>query len=409
MERRTFLTNGAAVGVGIGGCIAAEETSPDTEGTTSQDDPGDDRTKPEQVAIAYDPYEGISWGDVTHHKGEFHNHVRNTFQSPAQVADFYRGKQECALGRTIADEEVYTVYAVADKGDKPMKFPWTEFSDIDPEWEDRDPEEMGVVSFPGAESVIGEHVTSIFTTIVDEEIGADTRYGVIEEILEREEFHEPKGLVILGHPARYVEGPDEWERYTEELESFSREDGLVGTEIFSRKDPMGKTNRPLWDNLLSRYAPSRMFWGFGADDPGQYRIPISADVRWTTVLLDDDEFDPSDQERSRRAAMQAFLEGRTFASARRPQYDEELQEEYPTDVPTVTGIAVEDQKINIRAEKYDSIQWISNGEAVETGTSIELTPDLVPYVRAELELRQEDHHSMTCTQPWGLAAEGDGQ
>lgn len=425
MRRRVFLATG--VSVGLTGCTGGDAFQFGSSDPNSQDgdrtgDPADTESEdqqpeqdPDHELIAYDPYYGVDWGAVTHHKSTFHGHPRNELPNPADVVDFYRGAQAGSNGRTVGGEETeggqpgetYTVYSVTGKGGNPMLFPWTEFSSIDTGWEDRNPEELGVVAFPASESESTEHVVSPFSLIMDDYIDADDRHGVIEEILTREEFHEPKGLAILVHPDRYVEGPEDWVRYAEDLETFSRQDGFIGTDVFSRTDPVGETLRPMWDNILTEYAPSRMFWGFGSDDASNYRVGIDGDVRWTTLLLDDDEFDPADQAGSREAAMEAFLEGRSFATARRPEWDEEAREAYPTAVPTIRKIVVDERGITLEASDYDEIRWISGGEVATTGPSIVLSDRHTPYVRAELELHSTGHHSVTCTQPWGLATADD--
>ena len=402
-RRRRFLRSIGTVGaLGTAGCVSDPEAGSDA---TDEDETGNDHASDANhndsgnadtdnaVRIAYDPYDGVDWDAVDHHKCEFHNHVRGPMEEPAEIVDLYH-----ELG--------YTVFAVADKGSSPMKWPWTGFSDVDSSFENRDPEELGVVAFPGCEFTVTEHVSSIFSTLDHAAADADEieeRWDQSEQIVERTDHYVPEdggGMAVLAHPATYYDDPDEdWERYRTDFESLTREQGMVGIEAFNRAAIL-RDDVHLWDNLLSHFAPDRMIWGFGVDDPTEYEYGFDVDVNWTSILLDDAEFDPSDQPGSRRAAANAVTAGRTLLHRRR-LWDPDSSD--PASVPRVRSIDVDPDagEITIDATDYDALEWVGDGDVVSTDETLVLAPEHVPYVRAHLS---NEDGGETSTQPFGLEA-----
>lgn len=397
-RRQVLQTIGAVGVVGLAGCTRdSRSTTNDTEETADTEN----SSGSESQLIAHNPYEGVSWDSVDHHKSQFHNHVRGRIDEPAEIADLYQ-------------DQGYTVYAVADKGYNPMAWPWTEFSELDEEYEeDRDPESMGVVAFPGCEFTLYEHISSIFSTLnhetadieaYDDESGPydEDATDQIRAIVNREDHYVPEengGLAILNHPYRYYDDPDEdWERYQSHFEMFTQDEGFIGLEAFN-KEASENEDIQLWDNLLTEYAPDRLIWGFGTDDPHkEYDVGDRVDIRWTTVLLDEAEFNPSNQHDSRVAAAAAFREGRTFCH-QRASWDDDTEE--PAPVPQVETIEIDAaaEEITIEASDYDTLEWISSAEVVSTDRTISLTPDHAPYIRAHL---WNDAGGETSTQPFGI-------
>lgn len=410
-NRRRFLRSIGAVGiVGLAGCTqdpdstgnGTEETGNGTEETGT--DEQSSSSPPESELIVYDPYQAVDWDTVDYHKSQFHNHVSGRINEPAEIVDLYH-------------DQGYSVYAVADKGYNSIAWPWTEFSEISDQYdENRDPQSMGVVAFPGAE--LGarthiEHIGSIFSTLdhetadfedIHDETAPrnDNATDVIRAIISREDHHVPEengGLAILNHPYRYYDDPDEdWDRYQPHFEMFTREEGFIGLEAFN-KEPPENEDIQLWDNLLTEFAPDRLIWGFGVDDPdGEYNVGNRVDIRWTTVLLDEAEFNPSDQNGSRIAAAAAFREGRTLCH-QRERWDNDTEE--PAPVPQVDAIEIDaaTEDITIKASDYNSLEWVSSGEVVSTDRTLSLTPNHAPYIRAHL---RNDDGGETSTQPFGI-------
>jgi len=368
---------------GSTGNVSAQESF-GSETTEAKADDGD-------VRVAHNPYDTVDWETVEQHKSEFHNHRR--------------GRMVCCASKIIDlyQERGYTVYAAAEKSFEKMNWPWTELSSVYPDFENRDPEAMGVVAFPGTEWTTKgiEHVDSLFSTVNDRAVDTDRiedRSDAIDRTLDREDHHVPGsngGLAVIAHPNRHG-SPGDWQRYEPEFRRRSREAGLLGIEAFNKEAPNNE-DIGLWDNLLSAFAPERMIWGFSVDDPHEYRVGHDVDIRWTTLLLDETEFDPSDQVGSRKAAAAAMREGRTLIHQREEWNDEE--ESAPV-VPTVESILVDEAagEITIEASDATVIQWFSNGSVVETGETISLSPEHVPYVRAHLWSAR----GQTSTQPIGL-------
>lgn len=388
MERRRFLSR-TAVGAAVSLPISPSSRAPDVRGSSSR------RPTDSAVRIVYDPYDAVDWDTVTYQKCEFHNHVRGGMTEPADVVDRYHD-----LG--------YTVYAVADNGSEPIAWPWTAFSDIDDSFEDRSPEELEVVAFPGCEFAYDEHVSSLFSTLTHADVDGDEitdRWGQSHAIVDRTDHYVPDdlgGLAVLAHPFRYygfADPDDAWERYRTDFESRTREQGMLGLEVFNRASIFGHDLR-LWDALLSAFAPDRLLWGFGVDDPTSYELGSDVDVNWTTVLLDETEFDPDEQSASRRAAANAMVAGRTLLHEREP-WDPDSED--PAPGPLVESLTVDRDAgtISIEASDYDGLGWVSNGEVVSTDETLSLSVDHAPYVRAHL---LNDDGGVTSTQPIGLAA-----
>lgn len=347
----------------------------------------------------HDPYAAVDWGSAVAHKSEFHNHPRGGLPEFYQVADLFAADGGDANGNTLESGEEYTVYGVCDKGYHSMKWPWT---DQDPP---RDPEAKGVVAFPGAELTVDEHVSSIFSTVTNDEVDGD-QMDVIGDALAATDHHLPQGLAVVGHPYRYYDDPDaEYDRYVDHFSAFGREEGLVGLEVLNKESTgadgfgLGRElpDLRLWDNLLSEFMPGRKIWGYSVDDPYNYVIGSDVNRRWTAILLEPDAFDPSDQASSRRAAMEAVRDGRTLV-CEREGWDAEGTG--PPAVPSIDEIAVDGDTITVDATAYDTIRWISDGTVVGTGAEITVTEDEAPYVRAEVWTTDPD--AVTGTQPFAI-------
>lgn len=372
-ERRRFLqVAGATGGLGVAGCTSLASAP--------------------AGRVVLDPYADVDWSRVEHHRCEFHNHVRGGVDEPADVAELYHD-----LG--------YTVYAVADKGREPMCWPWTAFADLDEDFERNcDPESMGVVALPGCEFTIGEHVSTLCSTLdhdAADELGVDGPLDAIDAVLEADDHYVPAsggGLAVVAHPGRYTRSSwADWRRYRPHVERYSLQDGLLGFEVFNKESPTNG-DVALWDRLLTEYAPDRPIWGFGVDDPHGYVLGEDVDVRWTTILLHEGEFDPADQTASRVAAATALRTGRTCCH-QRPQWDDDVAT--PAPVPRVESVTVEDdgREIAVEVTDCDRCRWVSAGQVVETGRRIAVTGDHAPYLRLHLS---NDAGGETSLQPFGV-------
>lgn len=365
--------------------------------------------------LVSNPYEGLDWNSVTLHKSEFHAHVRGLADEPADVVDMYTGNLQDDQGNTLADGEEYTIFPVADKGDQYMAFPWTEFDQLDSTFENRDPEQLGVVSLPGAELNLGseyEHLSSIFSTAMESDVTSQTdRYTAVESHVQLDEsFDEPDSMVVIAHPEDYYDDPEtDWTRYVDDFTDFSLDDGLLGFEVFHYQFDYSydfQNQMPdvtMWDNMLTEFMPDRQIWGFSVDDPGHqtdgWTVGERVDRRITYVAMEDSEFDPSDQVGSRQRAADAYKSGKTFAAIR-SEWDPDVEQ--PPTVPTVNSINVDEDntEIAIDASDFDTIKWIVDGSEDATGSTYNYGDTQGNYVRAELWGSGDD--SVLLTQPFGL-------
>ena len=360
------------------------------------------------VAVQNNPYETVDWGSVEYHKIECHMHsLRENTDYPLlahEMVDAYAGQGPGDDGHTLPDGEEYTFITMADKSWDPLPWPWTDFETIIDQdgIENRDPVEMGVVAVPGTEVVATPHLIASCIEIDDRQLkyGGNALRNSIESVVEQEELHNPSdvgGMAWLAHPTTHTDG-DEWLRIKHLFDKWSHDDGFLGLEAMSKE----QFAEDLWDRLLTRFAPDRPVWGFGADDTstGQASIGGPIDRRQTTLLLEPGDFDPDNQQASLEAAAQAMRDGRMTISIR-DEWDPET-DEYPT-TPKINEIYVADDgtSITIDSQDYDSIEWVCCGEVVETGETIELGPEHMGYVRANLH-KSSSADATTTTQPFYL-------
>lgn len=365
-------------------------------------------------AIHYDLSASVSGDDVIAHKSQNHNHTRGGFSDPYEVFDYYAGDGPCPGGHMVA--EPYTVFQVNHNGGGGVNYPAEDFGDGGRDPESAGPE--GVVFYAGNEELNTEHMLTAFTAVTNNDVGTpDSRYEWINDVIEATNFWQPDaddgGFVMYGHPSSYSTRRA-WTRYVEEFADFSEENGLLGMEFGTRRES------EIGDNIVieillelnHRFMPDRPLYFFNNDDyrSSQTETGEQMDRHFSTVLLTDDEFDPSDQAESQRAAAQALVEGRTFAH-RRAEWDADT-EDAPA-IPKVTHVSVDESEaeITIQADDFDTIEMISkegiNDPAqTETGSpaTFQVGFEHIPFVVFRLESNPE---AETFTQPFGVATEGD--
>lgn len=415
VSRRRFIASACSATVGgVAGCSGPDESSSDSEllgqtGNDTGDDAGaDDGTEepgterdPREIDIFgdvsfADPYAGVDWETFGRHKGEFHIHPHYADVGPPQ--DVYDRYVE--LGYDVINLQPKSAL------DRGMPWPLEEMGEMHDDWESRYPEEDGVVALPGAEYADPQHVTGIFTEVMLEEIRAagigggmgstESQYETIEYILSQKSVPDTvEPLVFLGHPGRYREGEfwdgpwdDEWISHYQRLLEL---DPMLGLEAITYG--FGYDDRDLWDHLLERAAPDRPVIGTSVDDIAELE---DADRGWVTFYLSEAEFSPEDQQATQEAVWNAFVSGRTtFSTTREPGMD----------APAIEAIDRNDDDgaITIDASGHDVIEWVSNGDVIETGATVEHADndDVGNYLRAQVvEGDPDDPTSITCTQAW---------
>ncbi len=134
-------------------------------------------------------------------------------------------------------------------------------------------------------------------------------------------------------------------------------DHLVGIEVFNKADKY-PTDRKLWDNLLTHFMPERPIWAFGNDDNHINNPGIDFAVSWNVFLLDSFELE---------SVKDAYKAGEFFACNK-------TSKDAPSP-PEVKSINVNkgNSMIEIEAENYDEIYWISEGEKVADGKTVDIS------------------------------------
>lgn len=330
------------------------------------------------------PYEAVDWGGHEAYKFDLHSgHLEKYVDQESDVG-----------AGDLVDLNInagFDIVSVCSTDRFPILWPWDEFDEIDPdefdstksEFETRDPESLDVVAVPSIEGVAGEHVIGGFTTIHQDDHDPETRLDSFDGILNENEFHVTNDVVAwLAHTSRYIDdAQDDWERYRKDYLQFD----VTGFEV-AAKGSITRMER-LWDYLNERFLGS--IWGFAANDvsAGDYHVGDRLGERFNDLYLDPDDYDPSDQQASREAIAEAIANGQ-FVQVDRGKWDDDAED--PPDYPTINEITVDGSIITIDADGYDSINWISGTDGgvtdvVDSGPTIDVTEDHVPYVRAEID------------------------
>lgn len=319
------------------------------------------------------PYDSVNWSEHGQYKANFHTHTTRSDGRlhPQTVVDEYH-----ALG--------YSVLAITDHNE--VTYPWTSFSDMkmsersrqrmeeEPdtmpkttEYEDRDPEALGMVAIQGNELSSHHHMNSFFS----DHNGTTTEEESLEATAAK------NGITVLNHPGRY-DKPVDWY-----IDLYRRYDHLIGLEVYNSGDRYPK-DRELWDAILTQTMPDRPVWGYSNDD--MHGI-ASLGRNWSILIL------PELSPEWVRQGMEQGLSYFTYAPRGH-------REETP---PIINAIRVNPKKgtIEIEASGYESIEWICGGKTVHEGRKVKLNKvrDAGPYVRAVLH---GPGRTVSCTQPFGL-------
>ncbi len=338
----------------------------------------------DNTRLYHNPYEHVDWDNTTTILAALHNHTTNSDGDlmPHEVVDLFHGLGFGALAITDHEDDRLK--------HPPITYPWDGFSDINPDWEDRDPDALGMLDIPGSEFSRVHHMTGLFTDLYLE-AGYDVE-AILAAIAEEE-----LATVHFAHPGRYWNWLTDYEQgelyspawYIDFFERYD-EETLLGIEVFSRND-FYEHDRYLWDILLTELMPERTVWGLGVDDHhGSY-------AKWSFTqhpmldTMDKDEF------------RQTLIDGAFFAVNIRQEGHE---------YPEITRISVDEdaRTITIEANNYDTIRWISGYDTVLKQSTVVgegetfYYGDLdAPYVRAEVILADGSvFRRKVITQPFGL-------
>ncbi len=323
----------------------------------------------EESYLLLNPYENVDWEEFGRYKANFHTHTTASDGSlhPHQAVDEYHSRGYAVLSITDHDNMNPNPGAIT--------FPWEEFSRLIPQYsymadepyQDRQPDELGMVALIGNEFTIHHHVGSYFNDFP----------GSPEIDVSLDAVKEKGGLAVIFHPGRY-DYSDEW--YIGHYYSYPM---LVGMEVYNQGDKY-PLDRELWDRVLNRMMPERPVWGFSNDDMHTYD---QIGRNWNILLL------PELNEREVRRAM----ENGNFYFIYSPQGHEGRP-------ASIDKISVDKRRgiIRIDASDYSRIEWVSAGKVIHTGESLDIraVEDIGSYFRARIYCSQEE--AVTKTQPFGF-------
>jgi len=285
------------------------------------------------------PYKDVNWSTFQQHRGNFHTHTESL--TAAQAIDEYRSRG-------------YSVLAITDHD--AMTWPWTAYG--------RDPAALNMAAVQGSELSCCDNIGSFFS---DAACG-----GSVDAALAN--VAAKNGLSIFNHPGRYTQTIDWYANY---YRTYAH---IVGLEVYNQGDRY-PNDRQKWDEILSVLMPDRPVWGFANDDMHAITdLGYNCDVMILPSL-------------STTEVRNAMVKGQFYfthmTSTAQP-------------VPVIDSITVNDTAgtITITGRNYTEIRWISGGQQVGTGTTLNYltTPNVLKYVRAELR----GSTAVTCTNPFGI-------
>ena len=390
--------------------------------------------------VVLDPYERVEWHTFQQHKSALHLHTLQSdgHHMPEEVIGAYREAGYSILAITDHDwnepnrrivgrgwgplpEEKASPYP---KDPKPENYP------ANPTWPWSDygapsPADQGMVGIQASELTYKHHINSYYNNYgiwhgnPGDKIGRQAPYKITDsdgnEISEDDQLTAVKnkgGLAILNHPGA-SDDHSWWERkslqwYIDRYRIHSP-NCLIGIEVTNGE---AKFNEGLWDQLLTRFMPSRPIWGFGNDDMHTLEVKQTYNVFLLPELTDS----------SVREAMetgQFFM----YTSTKNVNYLED-----PLGLstfPEIKEIIVDEDSgtITIHASGYDQIKWISApqsleplkdyktsespwplGQVVHVGKTLDIKSNskLRNYVRAEIIVKEGDHMNRILTNPFGI-------
>lgn len=342
------------------------------------------------------PYEKVDWKEYGRFKGELHTHTTRSdgHLSPNEVVDRYHD-----LG--------FSILAITDHNE--VTFPWQEFSSFKANdrvserrekemyylpdekiynYENRDPDSLGMIAIQGNEISHHHHMGSYFCDHEDRD-NLLNEYETLEAIAAKD------GLAVLNHPGDY-DGtrpsrpfyPIEWY-----IDLIQRNKNLIGMEAYNTglMHQPGSINK--WDSTLTRLMPERPVWGFSNEDyHGDYRP--GGEVRHimgrngNIFLLSE----------LSTGEVRSAMEDGVFFFFHVPDGPN------GPPLPEINSIEINQEKgtIQIKASNYKYIEWISNGSVIHKGNSIIISdfPNIGNYIRAVVF--ESENGSFVGTQPFGI-------
>ena len=352
------------------------------------------------------PYEFVDWETYGQYKADFHAH--------STISD---GKNTVAEMLERYYSAGFSIVAITDHNYLTKSWDQVDTGAISKERavemaSGKDRNGLGMIGMTNSiEQSRAEHINSFFA-----EYNNPPNAKISNTLAAVEAFG---GITFLDHVGRYTGGlvggsvgadasndPLMIQKY---VDMFNDHGSCVGMEIVNSLDNESRSDRILWDNILSRTMPDgRFVWGFAnGDSHGIDRIGYSFNI----MLM------PSLSLEGTRLAM----ERGTFYAVSRVSRPDGINSTLPNGddmpgsgtnktlylleqpMPGITGIVVDQWNcsITIAGTDYDRIEWIADGVVIATGERLDLNKyheDIGCYVRAQLKSRT----GIAYTQPFSI-------
>lgn len=329
---------------------------------------------PQNVKIAVNPYEKVDWKKTNRFKANFHMHTTNSDGSLTGdfVVDTYARNGYSII--MITDHDILT-------------WPWTEFSKIKQDWQNRNPDSMKVLAFPAIELDEPHHRGMFFAKFPGGCYDLDSTF---------QQARDSAAFCILNHPGRYWKIKKKYsagdkfspEWYVAYLNKYPE---IVGLEVYNRPTDSNPFDRILWDEILTRTMPSRPVWGFASDDMhvkkqmmGNYQFMLMPELSIPALKL--------------------AMKNGAFYSSNEPDHSGEAL------APRIDSIIVDQQRAEIKvfAHDYKTIRWISgiNGSDSTRTSKVIAEGDMFNYENFEksyVRFELKNDKGTTLSQPFGFS------
>lgn len=322
--------------------------------------------------LVVNPYQNVNWDKQ--YKANFHTHTNNSDggYNAEFVVDTYKNNNYSIL--VLTDHNLVT-------------YPWTQFSKLNTKWENRNPKDIGILTFPGNELSRGGHDRNMFFAYIHGD-GADIDLAF-------KTMQDSLALGIFNHPGRYWKINKTYtpgEKYSPEwyVDYFKKYHSVVGIEVYNTPYDRYPYDRILWDEILTRSMPDTPVWAYSNDDMhgakelmGNYNMMLMADLNIPNLK-------------------KSMTKG-NFYIAHEPGKSGKALASKIIDIK----INKSQKQIKVIAENYDSIEWISGikgqdstrtSNVISEGDTFSWKNFKGNYVRFQLK----NQYGVTLSQPFGF-------
>lgn len=343
------------------------------------------------------PYRYIDWESVPQYKSNLHCHTKlHKIEKDGTIIEHGKSGYDESNGKTYGSDGWYLPDVVIDEYKKygfhilaltdhnpfygygkdaesygtATTHPWTLWN--------RTPEELGMIAVEGKELTNPqdyEHDISLFNSLGD--LDQSNGYDRIERL---KAVSDHMGLLSLAHPRKKI-------TVSEMVTQAKRHYVSVALEVFTRSGRRGTRGAlDYWDEILTETMPFLPIWGISVDDMHTFD---QLGTNWCMHLLP--EFHLG-------AVRHSLVRGEFYFSI--DSNGNDIKRHRPIQAPVIDKIEVDGRKIKIYSRNTNHISWISEGNPVFTGNTLDLDKVVVgSYVRAELIGKQDE---ITGTQPFGI-------